>query len=74
MKVIKETGFYLLLVILAVSGAVSLFLLPLEIMGTIVSIIIASGVFVGFCFVLYLINKFPTRYEHSDNVKRWLGY
>ena len=74
MKVIKETGFYLLLVILAVLGVVSLFLLPLKIMGTIVSIIIASGVFVGFCFVLYLINKFPTRYEHSDNVKRWLGY
>lgn len=74
MEVIKETGFYLLLVILVVSGEVFLFLLPSEIRGTIFASIIAFGIFVGFCFVLYIINKFPTRYEHSDNVKRWLGY
>ncbi len=74
MKVIKEIGVYLLLVILAVSGVVFLFLLPSEISSTIVASIIGFGVFVGFCFVLYFINKFPTKYEHSDNVKRWLGY
>ena len=64
----------MLLVLLVVSGVVSLFLLPSEISRTIVASIIAFGVFVGFCFILYFINKFPTKYEHSDNVKRWLGY
>ena len=58
MKVIKETGFYLLLVILVVSGEVSLFLLSSEIIGTIVASIIALGIFVGFCFALLLINGF----------------
>ena len=24
--------------------------------------------------VLKLLLRFPTKYEHSDNVKRWLGY
>lgn len=58
MEVIKEIGLYLLLVILVVSGVVFLFLLPSEISGTIVAVIIAFGVFVGFCFVLLLINGF----------------
>lgn len=58
MKVIKEIGLYLLLVILVVSGVVSLFLLPSEIRGTIVASIIALGIFVGFCFILLLINGF----------------
>lgn len=58
MKVIKETGFYLLLVILVVSGEVFLFLLPSEIRGTIFASIIAIGIFVGFCFALLLINGF----------------
>ena len=58
MEVIKEIGLYLLLVILVVSGVVFLFLLPSEISGTIVAAIIAFGVFVGFCFVLLLINGF----------------
>lgn len=58
MKVIKETGLYLLLAILVVSGVVSLFLLPSEISGTIVASIIALGIFVGFCFILLLINGF----------------
>lgn len=25
-------------------------------------------------YVLYFLFRFPARYEHSDNVKRWLGY
>ncbi len=58
MEVIKEIGLYLLLVILVVSGVVFLFLLPSEISGTIVAVIIAFGIFVGFCFVLLLINGF----------------
>ena len=58
MKVIKETGLYLLLAILVVSGVVSLFLLPSEISGTIVASIIALGIFAGFCFILLLINGF----------------
>lgn len=58
MKVIKETGFYLLLVILVVSGEVFLFLLPSEIRGTIFASIIAIGIFVGFCFALLLVNGF----------------
>ncbi len=58
MKVIKETGLYLLLTVLVVSGVVSLFLLPSEIRGTIVASIIALGIFVGFCFILLLINGF----------------
>lgn len=58
MEVIKEIGLYLLLVILVVSGEVFLFLLPSEISGTIVAVIIAFGIFVGFCFVLLLINGF----------------
>lgn len=37
---------------------VFLFLLPSEISGTIVAVIIAFGIFVGFCFVLLLINGF----------------
>lgn len=58
MKVIKEIGVYLLLVILAVSGVVFLFLLPSEISSTIVASIIGFGVFAGFCFALLLINGF----------------
>lgn len=58
MKAIKEIGGYLFLVILVVSGVVSLFLLPSEISRTIVASIIAFGVFVGFCFFLILINGF----------------
>ena len=58
MKVIKEIGIYLLLTVLVVSGVLSLFLLPYEISGTIVASIIAFGVFVGFCFILLLINRF----------------
>ena len=58
MEVIKEIGLYLLLVILVVSGVVFLFLLPSEISGTIVAVIIAFGIFVGFCFVLLLMNGF----------------
>ena len=58
MKVIKETGLYLLLAILVVSGVVSLFLLPSEISGTIVASVIALGIFAGFCFILLLINGF----------------
>ena len=74
MKIFWGTGFYVLLAILAVSGEVLLFLLPSEITETIIAAIIALGIFIGFCFLLYIINKFPTKYEHSDNVKRWLGY
>lgn len=74
MKIFRGTGFYVLLAILAVSGEVLLFLLPSEITETIIAIIIALGIFIGFCLLLYIINKFPTKYEHSDNVKRWLGY
>lgn len=58
MKVIKETGFYLLLALLVASGAAVLFLLPPEISKTIVAVIIAFGVFIGFCFALFLINVF----------------
>lgn len=48
----------MLLVLLVVSGVVSLFLLPAEISRTIVASIIGFGVFVGFCFALFLINVF----------------
>lgn len=48
----------MLLVLLVVSGVVSLFLLPPEISSTIVASIIGFGVFVGFCFFLILINGF----------------
>lgn len=48
----------MLLVLLVVSGVVFLFLLPPEISSTIVASIIAFGVFVGFCFILLLINGF----------------
>lgn len=30
--------------------------------------------FIFFIFFLWLVHRFPTKYEHSDNVKRWLGY
>lgn len=58
MKVIKEVGFYLMLALLVASGVAVLFLLPPEIGKTIVTVIIAFGVFVGFCFALFLINGF----------------
>ena len=58
MKVIKEIGVYLLLVPLVVSGIVFLFLLPSEIGRAIVASIVAFGVFIGFCFILLLINGF----------------
>ena len=58
MKAIREIRFYLLLGILIVSGGVSLFILPSEISRTIVASIIALGIFVGFCFILLLINGF----------------
>lgn len=47
-------------------------------MESIVDILIKGILFVGILGVWYVILKlllrFPTRYEHSDNVKRWLGY
>lgn len=47
-------------------------------MESIVDILIKGVLFVGILGVWYIILKllslFPTRYEHSDNVKRWLGY
>ena len=46
MKVIKEVGFYLLIALLVASGVAVLFLLPPEIGKTIVTVIIAFGVFV----------------------------
>ena len=58
MKAIREIRFSLLLGILIVSGGVSLFILPSEISRTIVAIIISLGIFVGFCFILLLINGF----------------
>ena len=47
-------------------------------MEIILDILISGMLFVGILGIWYIILKlllrFPTRYEHSDNVKRWLGY
>lgn len=48
----------MLLALLVASGVAVLFLLPPEIGKTIVAVIIAFGVFIGFCFALFLINVF----------------
>ena len=42
-----------------------------EILCNVVFFIIGCGI--G-GYLLYLLSRFPTKYEHSDNVKRWLGY
>lgn len=59
MKGLKEIFLYLLFPILVVSGVfLFMFLVPLEIVNTILGILLGIGVFVGFCFILFLLNRF----------------
>jgi len=47
-------------------------------METVLDILLKLVLLIGVLGVWYVVLKFlfrfPTRYEHSDNVKRWLGY
>lgn len=47
-------------------------------MEYLMNILLGTVLFVGVLGVWYVVLKLllriPTKYEHSDNVKRWLGY
>ena len=47
-------------------------------METVFEILFGVFIYIVGCglgiYLLCLLSRFPTRYEHSDNVKRWLGY
>lgn len=45
-----------------------------EIIGVFLKIMLFVGVLGVWYAILKLLFLFPTKYEHSDEVKRWLGY
>ncbi len=45
-----------------------------EIIGVSLKIMLFVGVLGVWYAILKLLFLFPTKYEHSDEVKRWLGY
>lgn len=72
MKDLKESGLYLVLSIVVVSGVLGLLLLlPTDIIETSLCVIFSIGIFLVFCYLLGIINgitKYPLKSTFLDDL------